>query len=81
MGEVARALIAAAATPGTVRQLAERTHVGYAAARFTASRLVMRGILVAVDPEARPAQLIAAKVEADADASCALVGVLNAWGR
>lgn len=56
-GEIAQALrAAAAAAPGTVRELAGRACVGYAAARYTASRLASTGVLVAVD-ESRPAVL------------------------
>lgn len=53
-GDVSRALLSAAAsTPGTVHELAERACVGYAAARYTSSRLVSRGELVPVR-EGRP---------------------------
>jgi hypothetical protein len=54
-GDVSRALLcaAAAAGPCTVRELAERACVGYASARYTSSRLVSRGELVALH-EGRP---------------------------
>lgn len=58
VGDVGQALMSAASHggPATVRVLAERACVGYAAARYTASRLVSRGALVPVSP-ARPATL------------------------
>lgn len=57
-GEVGLAMLSAVAQggPGTVRDLAERACVGYAAARYTASRLVSRGALVALSA-GRPAVL------------------------
>lgn len=49
-GELAHALMkAAAAGPAPVRVLAERSQVGFAAARYTASRLVSAGDLVVLD--------------------------------
>lgn len=61
-GEVSQALVSAAAQagPGTVRELAERACVGYAAARYTSSRLVSRGELVPVSA-ARPMVLAAVR--------------------
>lgn len=57
MGEISRAMMdAAAERPGTVRELAARTQVGYDAARYTATRLVDRGQLVRVSDE-RPVVL------------------------
>jgi hypothetical protein len=56
-GGLAVALRAAAIeSPGTVADLAGRAQVGYAAARYTASRLVERGELVVRVP-GRPAVL------------------------
>ena len=56
-GDVAQALLRAAdAGPGAVRTLAERAQVGYAAARYTASRLVSSGDLVVQSP-GRPSVL------------------------
>lgn len=56
-GPVGRALLDAAQTsPGQVRQLAARAQVSYAAARYTASRLVEAGALVVID-SGRPATL------------------------
>jgi len=53
-GELAQALCAAAASgPAPVRELCERAQVGYAAGRYTASRLVAGGALVPVQ-ESRP---------------------------
>jgi hypothetical protein len=54
-GDLSVALLSAAAQsgPATVRELAERACVGYAAARYTSSRLVSRGELVALH-EGRP---------------------------
>lgn len=63
MGEIAAALLCAAArSPGTVAQLAERACVGYDAARFKASALVRRGALVPLT-DARPRVLAAAVPE------------------
>ncbi len=45
LGEIAQALVRAAATPGTVRAVCERAQVGYDAGRYTASRLMQRGWL------------------------------------
>lgn len=60
MGEVASAMVSAAAVgPGTVAELAARACVGYDAARYTASRLVSSGALVALSA-GRPAVLGAA---------------------
>lgn len=57
MGEVASAMVSAAAVgPGTVAELAARACVGYDAARYTASRLVSSGALVALSA-GRPAVL------------------------
>lgn len=59
-GGVALALRHAATQgPGTVRALAQRAQVGYATARYTASRLCERGELVVLDGQARPAVLAA----------------------
>jgi hypothetical protein len=47
MGPIAKAMRQAAAQqPGSVRELAERAQVGYAAACYTATRMVQRGQLV-----------------------------------
>ena len=60
MGDVAAALLSAAArSPGTVVQLAERACVGYDAARFKAAALVRSGALVPLT-EGRPRVLAAA---------------------
>jgi hypothetical protein len=56
-GELAEALSTAASRgPAPVRELAARAQVGYAAARYTASRMVQRGELVLLD-DVRPALL------------------------
>lgn len=57
-GALAQVLLKAANDqgPGTVRVLAERGQVGYAAARYTASRLVSSGDLV-VQTTGRPSVL------------------------
>lgn len=56
-GDVRLALFRAAEeAPGTVRQLAERAHVGYAVARTTASRMLDCDELVVVE-QGRPAVL------------------------
>ena len=56
-GEIGQALVKAAAQgPGTARQLAERSCVGYDAARYTASRLGSTGALARLSNE-RPALL------------------------
>lgn len=53
-GDITAALVGAAARgPGPVRELAARAQVGYAAACYTASRMVKRGELVVVSA-ARP---------------------------
>lgn len=59
-GDVSVALMCAASqAPATVRELAVRAGVGYAVARYTASRLASRGALVALS-EGRPRVLMAA---------------------
>lgn len=56
-GDITAALVCAAARgPGAVRELAARAQVGYAVARYTASRMVTRGELVVVN-DTRPQQL------------------------
>lgn len=56
-GGIAQALADAAGHgPGTVRQLAERSQVGYSVAAYTATRMVQRGQLEVVS-DARPAVL------------------------
>jgi hypothetical protein len=62
-GEISQALLDAAMTPGRVTELATRAQVSYAAARYTASRLVERGALLVHQP-GRPAQLVAAPLAA-----------------
>jgi hypothetical protein len=58
-GDVRHALAAAAMeAPGSVRQLAERAQVGYAVAKYTASRMLDRDELVVIVP-GRPAVLAA----------------------
>ena len=58
-GDVSLALVSAAAqAPATVRELAQRAGVGYGAARYTATRLVNRGALVALSAS-RPMVLAA----------------------
>lgn len=60
-GDIALAMCSAALKgPATVRELAARAQVGYASARYTASRLVDRGSLVVLDGGARPAVLVVA---------------------
>ena len=60
-GDIALAMCSAALKgPATVRELAARAQVGYASARYTASRLVYRGSLVVLDGSARPAVLVVA---------------------
>lgn len=78
MGELASALLhAAASSPGTVADLAERACVGYDAARFKASALVRSGALVPLS-DSRPRVLAAAAqagpaVGATAAPRCALL--------
>jgi len=55
LGDIARALLQHAGTPGTVRQVCERAQVGYGVGAYTASRLLSAGLLVA-DAEAPPPQ-------------------------
>lgn len=64
-GEIAIALLDAFRVPGTVSQAAERAQVGYAAARYTATRLVDRGELRVLE-DTRPAVLVAADALPDA---------------
>ncbi len=64
-GEIAQALLKAAAEPGTVKQIAARALVGRAAAEYTASRLLAQGLLVAVgetrrEGPGRPAAVVQA---------------------
>lgn len=76
MGELASALLhAAASSPGTVAELAERACVGYDAARFKASALVRSGALVPLS-DSRPRVLAAAGPDGAAAAGatrCALL--------
>ena len=65
-GEVSLALLGAARVgPGTVVQLAERACVGYATARYTASRLVSTGVLARAADQ-RPAVLCVPHAAPDA---------------
>lgn len=58
-GEVATALLEVHALgPCTVREAAERAQVRYETARYTASRLIERGVLEIAEPMSRPAMLI-----------------------
>lgn len=78
LGAVSLVLMRAATEqPGTVRQLAERTQVGYGAAKYTASRLLERGQLVQVTVQ-RPAVLGAPPMAPCGDA---LADALDAMGR
>lgn len=78
-GPVARALLdAAAKEPGTVRELAARAQVGYAAANWTTSRLVAAGVLVNTS-DRRPAVL--RKAEAREPAAVSVQAVLSSWAR
>lgn len=71
-GEISRVMVAAAAErPGTVRELAMRTQVGYGAARYTATRLVDRGALVRMSDE-RPVVLGVAPPQAPGGESLGL---------
>lgn len=55
LGELQALLASAAAVaPGTVRELAERTQMGYAVARYTVQNMVKRGALVQVGRAAVP---------------------------
>jgi hypothetical protein len=47
LGDIARAMLQHASTPGTVREVCERAHVGYGTGAYTASRLLSAGLLVA----------------------------------
>jgi hypothetical protein len=81
LGELSQALLlAAAASPGTVRELAARSQVGFAQARYTASRLVSRGALVEVDAT-RPAVLAPAETVDSSHGINSLAVVLGSWGR
>jgi hypothetical protein len=76
-GDIAAALLQAAQTPGTVRDLAGRAQVGYATARYTVSRLVDRGELV-VHAAGRPAVLAAPPLPRQRDEGLTLEQV---WAR
>jgi hypothetical protein len=87
-GEIALALLAQARIrPGTVLELARRAQVGYAAARYTASRLQSTGRLVPLTPNTRPAVLgipsprAADDAESFGSAGADLAAALGAWGR
>lgn len=54
LGDIARAMLDHASTPGTVRQVCERAQVGYSVGAYTASRLLSAGLLAA-DADAAPA--------------------------
>jgi len=69
LGEVAHALMAAAATPGTVRDVCERAQVGYDVGRYTASRLIQRGWL----RQAAPADDVAEPVRSGPGRPAAVV--------
>lgn len=80
-GEVSIALLEAARQgPGTVVDLAARAQVGRHAARYTASRLVTRGELVALNA-GRPAMLALPPEDTAALGPQALAAVLSGWGR
>ena len=58
-GEIRMALLdAAKQAPGTVRELAERAQVGFATAKYTASRMIDTDQLVRVE-DGRPARYAA----------------------
>jgi hypothetical protein len=81
LGEVSRVLMSAAAEkPGTVRQLAERTQVGYRVAEYTASRLVERGQLVRLS-DRRPAVLAAPPMTPGGEALADAIEALDWLGR
>ncbi|MDH5338779.1 MAG: hypothetical protein OEW22_03310 [Rubrivivax sp.] len=65
IGPIRKALLAAAAQPGTVRDLARRSQVGYGAAAYTAHRMVEAGELKVLQ-ERRPAVLAASEARPDA---------------
>ena len=86
-GEFALALARAASTPGTVRQLCERSQVGYTAGSYTATRMVQRGELVPVADLAprtvgpgRPPVLLVAAAAAPAPADPTAY-LLSFWER
>lgn len=45
LGDIARALLQHASTPGTVREVCQRAQVGYQVGAYTASRLLSAGLL------------------------------------
>jgi len=78
-GPVSLALLEAAATPGTVAELARRALVGARVASFTASRLIDRRALVVVsEPGQRPAIVQRATQGAEAP-SIGLGDVMQCW--
>jgi len=73
-GEITLALLAAAAQPGTVRELATRSQVGFDAARYKAKDLVRAGALVPFN-DARPRVLTLPRKDEAPD----LAFVLKSW--
>ena len=87
LGDIARAMLQHAGTPGTVRQVCDRAQVGYQVGAYTASRLLSAGLLVpdadaAVPQRAgpgRPARVVKAAPEPDDDGVMPLLQ--HAWAQ
>lgn len=77
-GPIAQAMLQAAVEPGTAAELATRAQVGRAAARYTVTRLVQAGELVAVEPRTRPAVLQRRQQAAQGE-HADLAAVLAGW--
>lgn len=78
LGDIARALLEHASTPGTVREVCQRAQVGYAVGAYTASRLLMAGKLERAEAPApartgrgRPPMLVQAAQPEDDDSALA----------
>lgn len=77
-GEIARALLAAAEAPGTVRELAMRAQVGLRPAQMTVSRLIQAGCLAAVGDPRRP--VVVCRVDdAESDKVAQIERVFSMW--
>lgn len=56
LGDIARALLHHASTPGTVREVCQRAQVGYSVGAYTASRLLSAGLLAPAADAPAPAR-------------------------
>lgn len=86
LGDISRALLAAAAAaPGTVRELCERAQVGFDVGRKTASRMLSRGdlqVLEVMPPSGpgRPPAVVGMAAASAPDAALSdLAAALSGW--